>query len=128
MSNQAPSLTATPNGLAARGALAQALETQTASNPDAAIRIGISFRSQQGSYCRTFGDARDHLAGLACKINDEWRVPITAQLAAPGGEIRTAGSDTPAPILNAVDAMIAGDPLDARAEAQARAGHWRAAR
>jgi hypothetical protein len=125
MSAQAPLLAPSANGLTAHGALAQALESQVAANTDANVRIGISFQSHDGDYCRTFGVAREHLAGLACKVSEQWRVPVAAQLGSAGGEIRTAGADAPAPVLNAVDAMIAGDPLDAAGEAQARANHWR---
>jgi hypothetical protein len=125
MSAQAPALAPSANGLAAHGALAQALENQVAANTDANIRIGISFQSRDGGYCRTFGVARERLAGVACKVGDEWRVPVAAELGSAQGEIRTAGSDTPAPVLNAVDAMIAGDPLDAAGEARARSNHWR---
>jgi len=128
MSNQAGTLTPTGNGLAARGALAAALDGQLAGEVGGAVRIGISFRNRDGVYCRTFGLSRDQIAGLACKIDDQWRVPITAALASSGGEIRAAGSDTPAPVLSAVEAMIAGDPLDAQGEARAKSSHWRARR
>jgi hypothetical protein len=123
--SQATPLAQSADGLVARGPLAQALETQTAANTSSAVRIGISFQAQAGGYCRTFAMAGAHLAGLACKQGDAWRVPMTVQFTAPTGELRTAGADTPLPILQAVDRMISGDPLDARAESAARARHWR---
>lgn len=107
-------------GLVARGALAQALDTQLASDEAGAVRIGLSFRDQQGSYCRTF-DAKG-TAGLACNDGDSWTVAMTAASGA-SGEIRQASA--PAAILAAVDEMIEGDVLDAEAEARARDAGWR---
>ena len=55
--------------LLARGALAQALNEQLASSPvpGAAVRVGLSFRSRSGNYCRTFalGGARSWRPGLS---------------------------------------------------------------
>jgi hypothetical protein len=39
---------------------------------------------------------------------------------------RVAGEETPAPVLEAMDRMIAGAPLDAAGEARAKAAGWRA--
>jgi hypothetical protein len=125
MNHPASTLATTSNGLVARGALARALDTQTAANTHSAVHIGISFQARDGGYCRTFGVAGDHVAGLACKRGDEWRVPMTAQFTASPGELHTAGSDTPPSILQAIDETIAGDPLDARAERAALERHWR---
>jgi hypothetical protein len=125
IANQAAPFAQSAHGLVARGSLANALETQAAANTSGAVRIGVSFQAQDGGYCRTFTMAHAHLAGLACKHDNDWRVPMTAQYAPAAGEIRTAGADTPLPILQAVDQMIAGDPLDARAESAARDQHWR---
>ena len=63
--------------------------------------------------------AQAGLAGLACREGDVWAVRATAD--APG----TAGSASPAPILAAVEGMIAGEPLDATQAAAARARGWR---
>jgi len=121
MSNGNASMIAqTGDGLVARGALAQALDTQLASDDAGAVRIGLSFRDQQGSYCRTF-DAQG-TAGLACNDGDSWNVAMTAA-SGPTGEVRQASA--PAAILAAVDEMIEGDVLDAEAEASARDAGWR---
>jgi hypothetical protein len=117
--------------LVANDVLARALSNQlTADQPlDARIAMGLSFRAQGGEYCRTFviRDGRG-LAGLACREGETWSVQTVApggQSPGPGGEYEMAGAELPALILRAVEERIEGEPLDARAEAAARANHWR---
>jgi hypothetical protein len=116
--------------IVASGALAGALSGQLVAeqNPSGAVQIGVSFRSRRGDYCRTF-----HLsgslasAGLACHDNDAWKVQVLAHdegSAVASGPYRQAASALPPTVLRAVDAMIAGDPLDSAAETQARAKGW----
>jgi hypothetical protein len=125
-------LSETRGGFIASGALARALSGQLSAqaNPAGAVQIGVSFRSRRGDYCRTF-----HLggslatAGLACHDNDAWKVQVLAHDEIPQvttGQYRQAASSLPPTVLRAVDEMIAGDPLDAAAEAQARAAGWHA--
>ena len=108
----------------ARGDLKSALDTQLASAQEgASIRIGLSFRRKDGAgWCRSFdGDA---LAGVACREGEGWRIQ---QLLSGGSErsaYRQASSGDPR-IMATVDALIAGDPADARQEAAAKAGGWR---
>jgi hypothetical protein len=118
--------------LVAAGALAQALSGQLAAQQDAsaATQIGFSFRSKRGDYCRTFllRDATG-AAGLACRQNNQWAVQILAHADAPmqpPGQYRQAASSVPPAVLRAVDDSIAGEPLDAAAETQARAAGWQA--
>src|SRR6185312_8053109 len=118
----------------ASGALAQALSDQLASTQaaDAPVRIGVSFKSKAGAFCRTFTlHEATALAGLACRDHDDWRVQMLAQNAqaeaetnSAGSGYRQAGSQVPRSILQAVEDNIAGDPLDAHAEAAARDQHW----
>jgi hypothetical protein len=116
--------------LVASGALAKALTAQLASqqSPTAAVQVGISFRSKQGSYCRTFRlQETAGAAGIACHENDRWAVQVLARdgsTSQPQSQYRQAASALPATVLRAVDESIAGDPLDATAEAQARANGW----
>ena len=116
--------------LLARGALAQALDEQLAvRQADAAVvRVGISFVSTEGLYCRTFTLRDASLAGLACKSGRDWRVQVLAQAQtdgeAPGG-YRMAGSPLPESVLGSVDRMIQGAPLDADAEVAARQRGWK---
>lgn len=121
MNAQAPLIAVTDSGLEARGSLAAALNTQLASDQAGAVRIGLSFRSQDGRYCRTFDLTRGETSGLACRNDDRWNVAMTAR-SESGGEIRTAGASEEIPA--AVDAMIDGEPLDAAGERQARDAGW----
>jgi hypothetical protein len=120
--------------LLAAGALDEALSNQLASAQpqQAAVQIGVSFRSKGGTYCRTFQlRERTNLAGLACRDQDQWRLEALAQGAASAGahsDFRPAGSALPPSIVQAVDQAIEGEPLDAEAEAHARTNQWRAAR
>jgi hypothetical protein len=118
--------------LLAAGALDKALSNQLASEQpsQAPVQIGVSFRSKGGNYCRTFQvRARAHLAGLACRDEDKWRLEALAQseAASPGShsDFRPAASALPSSIAEAVDQAIEGEPLDAKAEARARTDQWR---
>jgi hypothetical protein len=111
------------------------LTTQLASDPAAAsqaVRVGVSFRTAAGGYCRTFQiDAKSATAGLACREDGAWRVKVATETGggatrAEGG-YRMAASETPAAVTAAMSAMIAGEPLDAKQEAAARSDQWRAA-
>ena len=115
----------------ASGALARALSGQLSAeqDPSGTVQVGVSFRSRQGDYCRTFrlrGSVAS--AGLACHDQNDWQVQVlahdeTSEVAT--GQYRQAASSLPPAVVRAVDDMIAGDPLDSVAEAQARAGGWR---
>ena len=108
--------------LVAQGSLAQALDTQLASAPaaGAATRIGLTFRDPEGALCRTFEDRA--LSGIACRAAGEWTLRRTMSGDAAQGAYRQAGS---AETMEAAQAMMAGDPLDAAAERAARDGGWR---
>jgi hypothetical protein len=113
------------NGVLARALSEQLASTQTDQNP---VRIGVSFKSKRGDYCRTFTVKESTtLAGLACRDHDDWHVQMLSQTtAAPEGSAtyRQAGSEIPKSVLQAVDDNIAGEPLDANAEAAAREKNW----
>jgi hypothetical protein len=116
-------------GMLAQGPLAQALQTQLAATQsgDAPVKIGVSFRAADGDYCRTFAlKGASAVAGLACRRPSGWRIQIA--MAAPpaaSATYRLAGEETPAPVLQAMDQMIQGAPLDAVGEAKAKAAGWR---
>jgi hypothetical protein len=113
------------NGVLARALSEQLASTQTDQNP---VRIGVSFKSKSGDYCRTFTVKESTtLAGLACRDHDDWHVQMLSQTtSAPEGSAayRQAGSEIPKSVLQAVDDNIAGEPLDANAEAAAREKNW----
>ena len=112
----------------AGGVLASALSNQLASAqpPDAAVQIGVSFRTRDGAYCRTFVLQDGHaLAGLACHERGSWQLQVLAQSEpGRGGAYRPAGSSLPPAVTRTLDTLIAGEPLDAAAEAAARTHNW----
>jgi hypothetical protein len=117
--------------LVAAGVLARALSNQLAAEqaPSTPVRIGVSFLSKGGDYCRTFqlrGAAA--VAGLACQRDAQWKLEVLTH--APGTpaspQYRQAASALPPAVLQAVSDSIAGEALDAAAEDQARAKAWRA--
>lgn len=121
----------TRDGLYASTALTEALNTQLASSDrNDATRIGLTFRAQSGEICRTFThEARESVtAGLACRDENRWavRMALTEPSAQSAGYSQ-AGATAPA-VLEAVDAIIAGDAFDAEQERQARDANWTAQR
>jgi hypothetical protein len=104
------------------------LNTQNSGQAAGPVRIGLSFKNQQGLYCRTFqASGRAPVAGVACREPSAWRVRgVSPAAPAPTADYRTAGSETPAAVLATVDAMIVGQPLDAAAEVRAKASGWKA--
>jgi hypothetical protein len=125
-----PTLETSGGRVLARGALSQALSQQLASAQvaGAPVAIGVSFRDRSGDYCRTFvlREAQP-LAGLACREGAAWQVVALAESEVPnaaGGGYRQAGSALPPAVAGTVQERIAGEPLDAAAEAAARARAW----
>jgi hypothetical protein len=115
-------VTAHEGRLYASGDLSHALDTQLAS-ADGAVRVPVSFRDRSGAYCRVFtSSAAD---GIACRDGSGWALRETrAGAAGEATEYRQAGSGDAA-LMTAAQAMMAGDPLDAAAEARAKAAGWR---
>lgn len=128
--------------LIARGVLAQALDNQLASSPvpGSQIRVGLSFKAKNGSYCRTFSVTDEHgLAGLACHAQAQWHVLTlvgsgaagatgatgTTEAAGSAEGIRMAASASAPVLMQAVKQRISGAPLDAQAEERARGSDWR---
>ena len=116
----AASIAEANGAVVAAGPLADALDTQLASNqpPDAAVRIGLSFEDKAGRYCRSFESAS--LDGIGCHDDGRWRLERTMRGQA-GTDYRQASSGE---LAAATAAMMGGDPLDAAAERQARDKGW----
>ena len=120
-----PVATDRAGALVASGTLARALDHQLASEAGE-TRILVSFRNAQGSYCRLFAGAATD--GIACRADGQWRLVRTgAASAAARGDYRQAGSADIA-MLDAAQAMMAGDRLDAAQEARARRDGWETAK
>jgi hypothetical protein len=112
----------------AGGALAQALSEQLSSQDGTEIDIGLTFRTQSGEYCRTFGArAANPVVGFACRDSETWRIDMlsTAPRAEAGGSYRMASTQLPAPIVQAIAQRMQGEALDADEEAVARQRRWR---
>jgi hypothetical protein len=116
--------------LLANGVLAHALSEQLASTQtdQSPVKIGVTFKSKAGNYCRTFTmHETSALAGLACRDHDDWRVQALTQTASTpesSAAYRQAGSEMPKSVLQAVEDNIAGDALNATAETAARDKNW----
>lgn len=111
--------------LTAQGKLERALSQQLASAApqDANVRVGVSFLSREGEYCRSF--MLPKTAGLACRSGEKWRIPMLADSAqGAAGDYRQAGSALPPAVLGAIDERIVGQALDAKAEKAAQQQGW----
>jgi hypothetical protein len=115
--------------LLAQGALARALSDQLASTqkPDAPVRIGVTFVSKVGGYCRTFALGRSSAAGLACSSGTGWRIEVLAQAERSGKapEYRAAAGSLAPAVQRAMEERIQGSSLDAAAERAAQQSGWR---
>jgi hypothetical protein len=126
---QSPSSTlivADKHGLIAGNAVATALSNQAGGTATSSgMQIGLSFRNKAGEYCRTFTAETSTLTGVACHAADHWRIQALAQNSSSSGDYRMANTALPLPILKAIEDTIEGEPLDAQAEAAARARDWK---
>ena len=117
-------------GLLARGELARALDHQLASEQrgDEPVSIGLTFRSREGNYCRSFLLRSAQTAGLACRAGSGWQVAATDSSAAPQGDMQQAGSALTPSILRTIESRMEGAALDAEAERSAQQAAWDAPR
>jgi hypothetical protein len=117
--------------LLAQGELASTLSNALVSDDGdrrGGARIGASFWSKNGSFCRTFIARRageTALAGIACRERGSWRIPVlaTADSGEAGDNSVTEG--LPAPVRSVMANLMVGAPLDQDAERQARNQAWR---
>lgn len=109
----------------ASGEVARALAMQLASvpNPDARVRIGVTFRDETNRYCRTFQSGPT--GGIACAQGESWRIErLYGGMPQQGGAYRQAESSM-ARMMGDVQTMMADEPLDAATERAARDAGWR---
>jgi len=114
------------DGLLARGELARALESQLASTQggEEPVLIGLTFRTHDGAYCRSFVLRAAQTAGLACRAGSGWQIPATDSSPMPQGQMQQASSIPPA-ILRAIASRMEGVALDADAEQSAQLAGWK---
>jgi hypothetical protein len=119
-------ITSKGGALVASGELAKALNSQLASNQaeDAAVRIGLSFKTKDGNYCRSFVSRTSAAAGLACRGDADWQVAFTEAVDPEAGGVRQAASELTPALLQAVQARIDGEALDGAGEQAARDAGW----
>ena len=107
--------------------LDKALDAKLAADAkaDDEFAVGLSFRDNEGNYCRTFtAQGKQLLGGLACRSGDQWRVVALGEAERQDGELRQAASALPASVLAEVDARQQ-EMLDAAGERAARDAGWR---
>lgn len=116
--------------LIAQGELAHMLNTALASNSGALpldrARIGASFWSKNGVFCRGFTTqrtAQSALAGIACRERSAWHIVALAAIEA--AESAGTPSALPASVRAVMENLIVGEPLKDEAERQARSQGWR---
>ena len=119
--------------LIAQGELAHMLSTALPSDQQDALanhaRVGASFWSKNGVFCRSFTMQKGResaLAGIACRERGAWR--IAAMAATEPGEItapRQESAGLPASVRTVMENLIVGEPLKEEAERQARSQGWR---
>ncbi len=124
-------ITADPaGGLFARGALASALSQQLSgqAQAEAAVAVGLSFRTKSGEYCRAFSlRARAAVAGLACRNGLRWRIDLlhrTDMTDRSQSDYRLAASESDPLLVSTIEKRIAGEPLDQAQERAARDQQW----
>ncbi|WP_066826798.1 anti-sigma factor family protein [Sphingomonas mali] len=109
-------------GLYASGSLAAALDDQVG-GANGSVKVAVSFRDKQGSYCRVFSSSAAD--GIACRDASGWALRRTQQgSTTQRGAYAQAGSPDPE-LMAAAQDMMAGEPLDAKAEEAARGAGWR---
>ena len=111
----------------ASGILAASLSDQLSGEPGR-VRIGISFRTDQG-VCRTFRSDQD-VSGIGCRNGDHWVVPMISAAdsqkhAITDADYRLAGEDISPAVMAEVDRRIRGEPLSPPDELRQRQRHWR---
>jgi hypothetical protein len=109
--------------LYAASSVDRALETQLASAASGDVRVGVTFRDQAGTICRTF-EAKGS-SGLACRDQERWK--LRGLFAAPEGQsadYRMAAGADPR-LMEMVDQSIAGEPFDVVGEKAAMERGWR---
>lgn len=118
-----PQLAAVDRGVFADGKLAHALSTQLAGSAGNGVKIGVSFVSVDGNYCRSY--TMGATAGLACRDGRDWKIALMTETpSATSGAYRQAASETPPAVMDAIDQRIKGKTLDAKAEQAAAASGW----
>lgn len=109
-------------GAALAATLASAQSGTTTAHAAAAIKPILTFRDEEGRLCRQFSLQQKATItnGIACLDSGTWRLVVLATDDAPENtDYVTAAGPADAAVEATLDRLIAGEPLDARAEAEA---------
>jgi hypothetical protein len=93
---------------------------------DRSVQIILTFESDDGRYCRTFGarDASAAAEGVACRTGGQWQVVAWDGTADPGEGFRAAGASE---LLDDVMDRLGGSPaLEVAEERTLIEQHWQA--
>jgi hypothetical protein len=93
---------------------------------DRSVQIILTFESDDGRYCRTFGarDAGAAAEGVACRTGGHWQVIAWDGTADPGEGFRAAGASE---LLDDVMDRLGGSPaLEVAEERTLIEQHWQA--
>ena len=109
------------------GALTATVSGEESRWGDMSVTPIYSFRTENGRVCRVFHAraSRTDVEGAACREGAAWRVVALAPASARTGAFTQAGSDEPAAVAAAVDALGAGDVLNPTEERGLIATNWR---
>ena len=91
---------------------------------DRSVQIMLTFESDDGRYCRTFGarDASGSAEGVACRTAGQWQVIAWDGTADPGENFRAAGASE---LLDDVMDRLGGSPaLEVADERDLVEHHW----
>lgn len=91
--------------------------------PGGVLRPVISVRAEDGRLCRQFGiqQAQSAITALACRTGNQWQIVVASSTAATRTDYALAAGPGEAAITAALEALGAGEPLDAAGEAAALA-------
>jgi hypothetical protein len=104
---------------------AQLATALNAAGGTASWQIPVTFRDDAGRYCRAFQGTETGTAGLACRQDDGWQVQLLVTGdGTSAGEYQLASSPLPPMVLESVDGLIDGEPLDTEAIETAARLDW----
>ncbi|EGF91854.1 hypothetical protein ABI_02860 [Asticcacaulis biprosthecium C19] len=91
-------------------------------------QVRLTFPAADGNLCREFDvqSPKAAAAGIACRSDKGWDIRLAARQSAPAqgtGYVTAASADDPV-FGRAVEALMAGDPLDGEAETAAIKNGW----
>jgi hypothetical protein len=116
-------VTVQDGALYASASLNQALSSALASAPNGPVRIGLTYRDQTGTICRTFTEAKS--SGLACRDGARWQVRGLFPVPEGQGDSYRMAAGMDSNLAALVNSSIAGDPFNPAQEKAAQRDGWK---